>query len=70
MADLFEPVKPGRRESKIGLDRVRARVVRIEKRLAAGAATEAEMNAIASLRRRLIRGEEEAREKWEKIFGK
>ncbi len=68
--DLFEPPKPGRRESKLGLDRVRAKVARIEKKLAAGAATEAEMNVIASLRRRLIRGEAEAREQWEKVFGK
>lgn len=69
--DLFEELpRDGRRESTIGLDRVRAKVARIEKKLAAGEASNAEMNMIASLRRRLTRGEEAAREKWEKAFGK
>ena len=70
MTDLFEePPQDGRRESKIGLDRIRAKVARIERKLAAGEATQGEMNVIASLRRRLTRGEEAAREKWEKAFG-
>lgn len=68
MADLFETPRPGRRESRIGLDRVRAKVARIEKKLDAGEASQAEMEMIASLRRRLTRAEEEAKKEWEKTF--
>ena len=70
MADLFGTPKMGRRESKLGLDRIRAKVARIERRIAAGEAKESELNQIASLRRRLSRSEEGAREAWQKAFGK
>ena len=70
MADLFGIPKMGRRESKLGLDRIRAKVIRIERRIAAGEAKESELNQIASLRRRLSRSEEGAREAWQKAFGK
>ena len=70
MADLFGIPKMGRRESKLGLDRIRAKVARIERRIAAGEAKESELNQIASLRRRLSRSEEGAREAWQKAFGK
>lgn len=70
MADLFGIPKCGRRESQIGLDRVRASVARIEKRIAAGAASTSEMEKIASLRRRLIRNEQEAMDAWQKAFEK
>ena len=70
MADLFGIPKMGRRESKLGLDRIRTKVIRIERRIAAGEAKESELNQIASLRRRLSRSEEGAREAWQKAFGK
>lgn len=69
MSSLFEVPRGRRRESKLGLDRIRARVLRIERRIAAGEAKTSELNQIASLRRRLNRGEEEAREAWQKTFG-
>ena len=70
MADLFGIPKMGRRESKLGLDRIRAKVARIERRIAAGEAKGSELDQIASLRRRLSRSEEGAREAWQKAFGK
>ena len=70
MADLFGIPKRGKRESRIGLDRVRASVARIEKRIEAGAASISEMERISSLRRRLIHGERKAREAWQKAFEK
>ena len=69
MSSLFEVPRGRRRESKLGLDRIRTRVLRIERRIAAGEAKTSELNQIASLRRRLNRGEEEAREAWQKAFG-
>lgn len=69
MADLFDVSRSGRRESRLGLDRIRAKVQRIERRIAAGEARASELNQIASLRRRLSRGEEEARAAWQKVFG-
>lgn len=69
MADLFEMPKPGKRESRIGLDRIREKVARIERKISFGKATLEELQQIASLRRRLIRSEEGAREAWKKAFG-
>lgn len=69
VADLFGIPKGRRRESKIGLDRLRARVTRIERRIAAGEAKTRELEKIASLRRRLSRSEEEAALAWQKAFG-
>lgn len=69
MADLFDLPRGGRRESKLGLDRIRTKVQKIERRIAAGEAKASELDQIASLRRRLMRGEEEAREAWQKVFG-
>ena len=69
MADLFNVPRGRRRESKIGLDRLRAKVVRIERRITAGEAKASELDQIASLRRRLSRSEEEASSAWQKAFG-
>ena len=70
MGFLFDLPKPGRRESKLGLDSVRATVSRLEKKVAAGEAKEADLERLASLRRRLVRGEAIAGDEWEKVFGK
>ena len=69
MSELFSIPKGRRRESRLGLDRLRSRVTRIERRIAAGEAKTSELDQIASLRRRLSRGEQEAREAWQKVFG-
>jgi len=69
MSDLFNVPRGRRRESRLGLDRIRARVTRIERRIAAGEAKTSELDQVASLRRRLARGEEEARAAWQKVFG-
>lgn len=69
MSDLFNVPRGRRRESKLGLDRIRSTVTRIERKLAAGEASTKELERIASLRRRLARGEEEARVAWQKAFG-
>lgn len=70
MSFLFELPKPGRRESKIGLSRVRATVARLEKKVEAGEAKEQDLERLASLRRRLAREEAQAGDEWEKVFGK
>ena len=70
MGFLFDLPKPGKRESKLGLDNVRATVSRLEKKVAAGEAKEADLERLASLRRRLTRGEAIAGDEWEKVFGK
>ncbi len=69
MSDLFDAPRNGRRESQLGLDRIRAKVQRIERRIASGEARASELDQIASLRRRLSRGEEEAMAAWQKVFG-
>ncbi len=70
MGFLFDLPKPGKRESKIGLDNVRATVARIEKKVAAGEAKEADLERLGGLRRRLARDEAAAGDEWLKIFGK
>lgn len=70
MSDLFNVPVGRRRESRLGLDKIRSRVAKIERRIAAGEAKESELDQIASLRRRLSRSEEGAREAWQKAFGK
>lgn len=70
MGFLFELPKPGRRESRLGLDRMRSTVSRIEKKVAAGEASAAELDRLASLRRRLATDERNAEGEWGKVFGK
>lgn len=70
MGFLFELPRSGRRESRLGLDRVRSTVERIEKKVAAGEASSAELERLASLRRRLAADERNAEGEWQKTFGK
>ena len=69
--ELFgEPQKRSRLRSRIGLDLVRARISRIERRIERTGGWEADWGALKTAEIRLARAEREASERWKRSFRK
>lgn len=68
--DLFGPKKTRTPRGWTELDRIRRRVSFLEKKVWSGDFTSAQMDELTTLQVQIKARENEAREKWEKSFGK
>ncbi len=67
--DLFKLPKSKKPDSKIELDRHRARLARLERKAAAGEASILDLEDLVSVQAKVADLERKAREAWRKTFG-
>ncbi len=67
--ELFKLPKSKKPDSKIELDRYRVRLVRLERKAAAGEASIMDLEDLVRVQARVAELERKAREAWRKTFG-